>query len=104
MPVLESLARPLLIAAVVVLLLLAFLYLTQRSLIYFPGSTPPAADLLPPGAETIELRTDDGLRLPGWFLPPTDRRGQAADEAAPAIMIFNGNAGDRSHGCRSPPP
>jgi fermentation-respiration switch protein FrsA (DUF1100 family) len=99
MPFLEPLARTLLIATVVVLLLLAFLYLTQRSLIYFPGSTAPAADLMPPGAETIELRTDDDLRLPAWYLPPTDRGGQAPDDTAPwpAVLIFNGNAGDRSH-------
>ena len=93
MPSFELPVRALVLVAVAVLIVLALLYVAQRSLIYFPASATPRPDLLPPGAETVELRTDDGLRLAAWFLPA------AGHEPAPrsAVLIFNGNAGDRSH-------
>ena len=73
---------------------------TSRSggLIYFPGSTNPGAELLPAGAESIDLYTADGLRLSGWFLPAGGRpdRPGADPTAGPAVLICNGNAGDRS--------
>src|SRR4029453_14552458 len=49
-------------------LLLAF----QRRLISLPspGPVPPAASFLP-GAEDVSFETADGLRLQGWFVPPT---------------------------------
>ena len=77
---------------------LAVLYVAQRSLIYFPGSTNPGAELLPAGAESIDLYTADGLRLSGWFLPAGGRpdRPGADPTAGPAVLICNGNAGDRS--------
>ena len=62
------------IAGALALAFLIFLYLTQRNLIYFPSSERPEPALLPAGAETIDLQTDDGLRLPAWFLPPAVRR------------------------------
>jgi fermentation-respiration switch protein FrsA (DUF1100 family) len=90
-PIPDLLVRVIVVAALVAAVILAIFYVTQRSLIYFPGSTSPGADILPPGAEEVEIQTVDGLRLRGWFLPaagPTPR---------PAVLIFNGNAGDRSH-------
>ncbi|HEX2193597.1 MAG TPA: alpha/beta fold hydrolase [Candidatus Limnocylindria bacterium] len=89
----EPVARAVLIVAVVVALLLVYLYLTQRSLIYFPSSSVPDAALLPPRGEQLTLETDDGLRLGAWFIPPI---GHVAGPA-PAVLVFNGNAGDRSH-------
>lgn len=61
----------------------------QRRLIYFPsrGPVPPAAAILP-GGEDVLLDTEDGLRLGAWFLPAPDR--------GPAVLICNGNAGDRT--------
>ena len=90
----ELIVRTVVIASLVVALLLAILYVMQRSLIYFPGSIGPDASLLPPGAEEVEIPTDDNLRLAGWFLPGAGRPESAP---GPAVLIFNGNAGDRSH-------
>ncbi len=99
MAFLQVLLRPLVVAAVVAVVILAFLYLMQRSMIYFPGSAVPSAELLPPGAETIQLHTDDGLRLAAWFLPATGVPIPAGAEPrpGPVVLICNGNAGDRSH-------
>src|SRR5262245_21469207 len=96
MAFLEPILWPLVVAALVVLALLAVLYRAQRSLLYFPGSAAPDADLLPVPGGTVELRTDDGLRLPAWFVAAAGTRG---DEPVPgpAVLVCNGNAGDRSH-------
>ena len=60
----------------------------QRRLIYFPSPAPvsPVAAVLPRG-EDIVLDTEDGLRLGAWFVP--------APSNGPAVLICNGNAGDR---------
>jgi fermentation-respiration switch protein FrsA (DUF1100 family) len=95
----ETVVRSVLIVAIVALAVVAFFYVTQRSLVYFPGSTIPSDDLLPPGAETVELHTGDGLRLAAWFLPSTAEAMPAGADPrpGPAVLICNGNAGDRSH-------
>lgn len=63
----------------------------QRRLIYFPspGPVPSAAALLPDGRD-IALETEDGIRLGAWYLP------SAGDRPGPAVVVFNGNGGDRS--------
>jgi fermentation-respiration switch protein FrsA (DUF1100 family) len=83
-----ALREVLAVAALVVAVLLVILYVMQRSLIYFPGPNPGAP---PSGVETVEIPTDDGLKLAGWFVPAR-RSGPG-----PAVIVFNGNAGDRSH-------
>lgn len=90
--------RSLLAVALVAAVVLVVLFVTQRSLIYFPGSTSPDTGL-PAEAQVIEFETADGLRLPGWFLPASGRlEGPGADPSPrPAVLICNGNAGDRSH-------
>jgi uncharacterized protein len=77
---------------------LGLLWLLQRRLLYFPtpGPVPPAASVLP-GAEDVTFATSDGLGLAGWFVPappggPADRVGRAR----PAVLVCNGNGGDRS--------
>jgi uncharacterized protein len=92
MAVLEQLWRPVLFIGIGAVALMAFLYLTQRGMIYFPGSRTPDPALLPPSGESVELETDDGLRLGAWFLPPT----QTSTVPGPGVVVFNGNAGDRS--------
>jgi hypothetical protein len=92
---LEPLIRSLLIVALLAIAGIAYLYFTQRSMIYFPGTEAPSEVLLPDDARSIELHTRDGLRLAGWFLPP--RNGPMPSQPGPAVLIFNGNAGDRSH-------
>lgn len=79
-------------AAVVVLailLLTAYLYLTQRSQLYFPWPEPVTE--VPAGVEPMELHTDDGLALGAWFVPAASGDGQ------PAVLVCNGNAGSRAH-------
>ncbi len=71
--------------------LLAAIWSQQRRLIYFPspGPVPSAAQVLPGGRDVV-LDTDDGIRLGAWFLPA------AGGQHGPAVLVFNGNAGDRS--------
>jgi uncharacterized protein len=88
----------LLVVVAVLAAALGLLWLFQRRLLYFPtpGPVPPAASVLP-GAEDVTFETPDGLRLAGWFVPappgdPADRVGRAR----PAVLVCNGNGGDRS--------
>ena len=90
-----------------------------------PGPVPPAASLLP-GAEDVSFETADGLRLQGWFVPgavdspapprprsvtlpegappqvgegeahPKVGEGEAHLNPGPAVLVCNGNGGDRS--------
>jgi uncharacterized protein len=73
------------------LILTAFVYVTQRSSLYHPWPSAPGAP--PPGVDPMEIETDDGLRLGAWFVPAVDGR----DEPGPAVLICNGNAGYRAH-------
>ena len=95
----EHIVRSIAIVALVAAVALALLYTAQRSLIYFPGSARPSEESLPPESEVIELHTADGLRLMGWFLPAAGRQSVRDGEPTPgpAVLICNGNAGDRSH-------
>lgn len=66
--------------------LVAALYLTQRSLMYFPDPvrrSPASAGL--PQAEEVELRASDGVRLYAWHIPPVP--------GWPLILYFQGNGG-----------
>ena len=70
--------------------LVALIWSQQRRLIYFPSPGPvPSAAALLPGGRDVELHTEDGIRLGAWFLP-------AAGGPGPAVLVCNGNAGDRS--------
>jgi fermentation-respiration switch protein FrsA (DUF1100 family) len=64
--------------------MVAFLYLAQRSFLYFPQPariSPAAAGL--PGAEEAVLETGDGERVIAWHIPP---RGDK-----PVVIYFHGN-------------
>jgi fermentation-respiration switch protein FrsA (DUF1100 family) len=80
----------LLVMAAVLLAPPGLLWVFQRRLIYVPspGPVPPAASVLP-GASDVSLRTADGLPLQGWFVPVSGRW-------APAVLVCNGNGGDRA--------
>src|SRR2546422_3503574 len=54
-----------------------------------PGPVPSAASALP-GAEEVELRTEDGLRLGAWFVPASGK------PSGLAVLVCNGNGGGRS--------
>ena len=65
----------------------AAMYVFQRSLMYHPGGQlPPVSETGMAGIHRVTLRTDDGLSLVSWFLPPSDDR-------APVVVYFQGNAG-----------
>ncbi len=74
-----------------IFVLLVLIWLFQRRLIYFPlrQDVPPVATMLP-AAEEIAFETADGLNLGGWFAPA------AATDPRATVLVFNGNAGDRS--------
>jgi hypothetical protein len=66
--------------------LAAMLYVTQRSMMYFPETihtTPAAAGL--PQAEEVTLTTSDGEHIFAWHVPPRDGK--------PVILYFHGNGG-----------
>ena len=64
----------------------------QRSLIYFPDTTPvpPAAEVLP-GARDVVVRTEDGLELRAWLIPADARRDREL-----AVLYAPGNGGNRA--------
>jgi len=72
-----------------VLIVLALAWLFQRRLIYLPsaGRVPPAAEMLH-GGEDVTFDTEDGLRLEGWFVP-------AVGHGWATVLVLNGNAGNR---------
>lgn len=79
------------VVAITLAVLLAGLWLFQRRLIYFPLSQGvPPVDTVLPGAEAVSFVTADGLRLGGWFA------SAAATDRHATVVVFNGNAGDRS--------
>ena len=69
---------------------LALVWVLQRRMIYFPlpQGIPHAASALE-RAEDVTFEPADGLRLHGWFASPAQSNGAT-------VLIFNGNAGDRS--------
>lgn len=58
----------------------------QRSLIYLPDRTDPAA---PTDVEVVRLATEDGLALTAWLVP-------AEGPAVSAVLLAPGNAGNRA--------
>jgi fermentation-respiration switch protein FrsA (DUF1100 family) len=69
-------------------LLTGGLWLLQRRLIYLPGGGVPSITAILPGWEDVGLATTDGIVLGGWYHPPLSD--------APVVVVFNGNAGNRS--------
>jgi fermentation-respiration switch protein FrsA (DUF1100 family) len=79
------------LVAAAVVVILGILWALQRQLIYLPSaqSVPPVATVLP-GGQDVVLETADGLLLGAWFVRA---RPPARDIA---VLVANGNAGDRS--------
>jgi pimeloyl-ACP methyl ester carboxylesterase len=90
----RGLARAGTVVLLVLVLVTGMLWAFQRRFVYFPDAGPATpAEAVLPGAVDVTLRTADGLRLAGWFLP-----GPGRD--APAVLVANGNGGHR--GLRAP--
>lgn len=89
-------ARRLVTAAVTVVglggLLVGLMWAFQRSLIYFPDTSPVprAADVIP-GARDLTLITSDGLELGAWLISADD----VADREI-AVLYAPGNGGNRA--------
>lgn len=70
---------------------LVLLWAIQRGLIYFPSGDPGSpADAGLPRAEPVDIATDDGLTLGGWFVPASE------PASGTTVIVFNGNGGNRA--------
>ena len=89
----SGLATTLLTIAGAYAALLLFMYFGQAGMLYLPDL--PSRELVASPQEiglqyeNIELRTDDGVRLHGWYIPAASARG--------TLLFFHGNAGNISH-------
>jgi fermentation-respiration switch protein FrsA (DUF1100 family) len=90
--------RMLLPALLVVLALLVFLWAMQRRLMYFPmGSVLEPAEAGATQVERVTFPTSDGLTLQGWFFPGSVPSSSSSSSSRFTIVVFNGNAGNRSY-------
>jgi uncharacterized protein len=79
--------------AIALAVILLLIWTGQRRMIYFPFGdviSPAAVGL--PDAQQVTFETADNVVLNAWFLP--------APGAAGTMVVFNGNAGNRSHRAR----
>jgi len=69
------------------------LYAFQSRLVYFPNmpsrALGPGPDSIGLAYETVEIITEDGIRLDAWYVPAREARG--------TVLFFHGNAGNISH-------
>jgi uncharacterized protein len=78
------------VVCIVVLLLVA--WTLQRRMIYFPlGQVPPPGEGGLSHVEPVRFTTADDVELAGWFV------GSAGGPQRTTVIVFNGNAGNRSH-------
>ncbi len=91
---LNSIWSLLVLAIVIYLALALFLFLFQSRLIYYPNFPSRAVTITPDRVglayESLEIVTEDGVRLHGWFIP-ADRQARGV------LLFFHGNAGNISH-------
>jgi fermentation-respiration switch protein FrsA (DUF1100 family) len=88
-----SIWKLLLIGVCIYVLLTAFIYFRQSSLIYYPNMPGRTLEVTP-GAiglayEDVEFLTGDNVKLHGWFIPNESAKG--------TLLFFHGNAGNISH-------
>jgi len=73
--------------------MLVGMYAFQSRLIFFPNTPSravgPGPDSIGLAFETVEILTDDGIRLEAWYVPARGPRG--------TVLFFHGNAGNISH-------
>jgi len=68
-------------------IVLSVVFAMQRSLLYPAGKVAPDTALAAAaGIRTVTTHTVDGLELTHWYRPP-------ADDQAPVLVVFHGNAG-----------
>jgi fermentation-respiration switch protein FrsA (DUF1100 family) len=67
-----------------------FMYVFQRSLMYFPNrARPEPVSVGVPEMRSVSLRTEDGLDLHAFSRPPNEGRA--------TLVLFHGNAGNIGH-------
>jgi len=80
-------------AAAVYAVVLLGLFVFQSRLIFFPNmpsrALGPGPDSIGLAHESVEITTDDGIKLDAWYLPARQPRG--------VVLFFHGNAGNISH-------
>ncbi len=80
------------VAAVYAILIL-LLFVFQARLIYYPNvpsrNLGPSPDSIGLAFESINITTEDNVRLHGWYVPARERRG--------VVLFCHGNAGNISH-------
>ncbi len=81
-----AVVRVIVVAAVGLYLATAGILTAIQRTILYPASTARALPL-PEGAEEVETRTGDGVRLTGWHVPP-----RTPDR--PVFVYFHGNTGN----------
>ncbi len=90
---LHDLWGPLVVAVGAYVVVAGYLFFSQSRMIYFPDTPGRAISATPDEVglafETLELQTDDGIKLHGWFVPAENSRG--------TVLFLHGNAGNISH-------
>lgn len=85
--ILWQIARPILVAYLLVLLAMM---LMENSLIFLPSKYPDGVWQLPASdVEDAWFTTSDGVKLHGWFAPHSSPRG--------VLLFLHGNAGNITH-------
>ena len=81
------------IAAAAYAVVLLALFVFQSRLVYFPNmpsrAIGPGPDSIGLAYEPVEIITEDGIKLKGWYVPAQESRG--------VVLFFHGNAGNISH-------
>jgi fermentation-respiration switch protein FrsA (DUF1100 family) len=89
----QEITKFLLLAVILYLGLLLFLYLHQDNLLYMPDYPTRKVELTPAyvglAFEPVSLSAEDGVTIDGWFLPHPSGRA--------TLLFFHGNAGNISH-------
>ena len=78
--------RTVLAVVAIVMVVVLVLWSVQRRLTYFPTGAPPPVERVLPEAESVQLRTSDGVGLDAWWLPG----------GRTAVMVLHGNGGNRA--------
>ncbi len=88
-----SLWKLLLIGVCIYVVLTAFIYFRQSSLIYYPNMPGRTLQVTPEeiglAYQDVEFLTEDNIKLHGWFIPNESAKG--------TLLFFHGNAGNISH-------
>ena len=86
-----NLFKILLLVGLGYVLVTALIFVTQDRLIYLPSSTVTSTpERIGLDYEDVELVTEDGVRIHGWFVP-----GPEGD--TPVLLFLHGNAGNIGH-------